>query len=197
MNTGVAAPIARKADIVIVEVNEHMPKIRGGYDEWIHISDVDMIVEGEHEPFADVKTQAPREVDRKIAELLIPYIVDGSTLQLGIGGMPNAVGEMLAQSDLKDLAMHTELCSDAYLALYKAGKLTNKYKNIDRGKGVFGCAIGSNELYEWLDDNPGIAAYPLEYVNRPYVISQIDNMVSINSCVAVDLYGQVAAESSG
>lgn len=197
VNTGVAAPIARKADIVIVEVNEHMPKICGGYDECIHISDVDMIVEGEHEPFADVKTQAPREVDRKIAELLIPYIVDGSTLQLGIGGMPNAVGEMLAQSDLKDLAMHTELCSDAYLALYKAGKLTNKYKNIDRGKGVFGCAIGSNELYEWLDDNPGIAAYPLEYVNRPYVISQIDNMVSINSCVAVDLYGQVAAESSG
>ena len=81
--------------------------------------------------------------------------------------------------------MHTELCSDAYLALYKAGKLTNKYKNIDRGKGVFGCAIGSNELYEWLDDNPGIAAYPLEYVNRPYVISQIDNMVSINSCGSV------------
>ena len=188
VNTGVAAPIARKADIVIVEVNEHMPKIRGGYDECIHISDVDMIVGGDHEPFADVKTQAPREVDRKIAELLIPYIVDGSTLQLGIGGMPNAVGEMLAQSDLKDLAMHTELCSDAYLALYKAGKLTNKYKNIDRGKGVFGCAIGSNELYEWLDDNPGIAAYPLEYVNRPYVISQIDNMVSINSCVAVDMY---------
>ena len=73
---------------------------------------------------------------------------------------------MLAQSDLKDLAMHTELCSDAYLALYKAGKLTNKYKNIDRGKGVFGCDIGSNELYEWLDDNPGIAAYPLEYVNK-------------------------------
>ena len=115
VNTGVAAPIARKADIVIVEVNEHMPKIRGGYDECIHISDVDMIVEGEHEPFADVKTQAPREVDRKIAELLIPYIVDGSTLQLGIGGMPNAVGEMLAQSDLKDLAMHTELCSDCLL----------------------------------------------------------------------------------
>ena len=69
--------------------------------------------------------------------------------------------------------------------------------DIDRGKGVFGCAIGSNELYEWLDDNPGVAAYPLEYVNRPYVIAQIDNMVSINACVAVDLYGQVAAESTG
>lgn len=197
VNTGVAAPIARRADIVIVEVNENLPKIRGGYDECIHISDVDYIVEGHHEAFQSLVPTEPREVDRKIAQLLIPYIKDGSTLQLGIGSMPNALGGMIARSDLKDLAMHTELCSDAYLSLYEAGKLTNKYKNIDRGKGVFGCAVGSNELYEWLDDNPGIAAYPLEYVNRPSVIAQIDNMVSINSCVAVDLYGQVAAESSG
>lgn len=197
VNTGVAAPICRMADIVIVEVNENMPKIRGGYDECIHISEVDFVVEGHHEPFEDARPAPPREVDRRIAELLIPYIVDGATLQLGIGSMPNAVGEIISQSDLKDLAMHTELCSDAFYELYKAGKLTNKYKNLDRGKGVFGCAIGSNELYEWLDDNPGIAAYPLEYVNRPSVIAQIDNVVSINSCVAVDLYGQVAAESSG
>ena len=144
-----------------------------------------------------MRPQPPRPVDRKIAELLIPYIVNGATLQLGIGSIPNAVGEIIAQSDIKDLAMHTELCSDAFYELYKAGKLTNKYKTIDHGKGVFGCAIGSNELYEWLDDNPGVAAYPLEYVNRPYVIAQIDNMVSINACVAIDLYGQVAAESTG
>ncbi len=111
--------------------------------------------------------------------------------------MPNALGELIAASDIKDLGMHTELCSDAYLSMYKAGKLTNKRKKIDKGKGVFGCAIGSPALYEWVDDNHGIAAYPLEYVNRPSVIAQIDNMVSINSCVSVDLYGQVAAESSG
>lgn len=197
VNTGVAAPIARMADIVIVEVNEHLPKIRGGYDECIHISEVDFIVEGKHEPPADLLPSPPTETDRKIAELLIPHIVDGATLQLGIGSMPNAVGEMIAYSDLKDIGMHTELCSDAYLELYKMGKLTNRKKQIDRGKGVFGCAVGSRQLYEWLDDNPGVAAYPLEYVNRPSVIAQIDNMVSINSCVAVDLYGQVAAESSG
>lgn len=197
VNTGVAAPIVRMADIVIVEVNEHMPKIHGGYDECIHISEVDYIVEGKHEPFASLKPFAVSETDRKIAANIIPYIVDGSTLQLGIGSMPNALGELIAQSDLKDLGMHTELCSDAYLSLHNSGKLTNKRKNIDRGKGVFGCAIGSRELYEWLDDNHGVAAYPLEYVNRPSVIAQIDNMVSINSCVAVDLYGQVAAESSG
>lgn len=197
VNTGVAAPIARQADIVIVEVNEHMPKVHGGYDECIHISEVDFIVEGEHEPFKGSPVISPTEIDRCIAMQIIPYIKDGSTLQLGIGSMPNAVGELIAESDLKDLGMHTELCSNAYLDLYKAGKLTNRKKNIDRGKGVFGCAIGSKELYEWLDDNPGVAAYPLEYVNRPSVISRLDNMVSINSCVAVDLYGQVASESAG
>ncbi len=191
------APMTRTADIVIVEVNENLPIIHGGYDECIHISDVDYIVEGEHEPLAVLKTFRPTEIDRKIAQNILPYIVDGATLQLGIGSMPNAVGELIAESDLRDLGMHTELCSDAYLSMYRAGKLTNRKKKIDRGKGVFGCAIGSPELYEWVDDNHGIAAYPLEYVNRPSVIAQIDNMVSINSCVSVDLYGQVAAESSG
>ncbi len=196
-NTGVAAPITRMADIVIVEVNENLPKVHGGYDECIHISDVDYIVEGEHEPFAQETLPVVTQIDRKIAANILPYIVDGATLQLGVGSMPNALGELIAESDLKDLGMHTELCSDAYLSLYKAGKLTNRRKSIDKGKGVFGCAVGSAKLYEWIDDNHGVAAYPLEYVNRPSVIAQIDNMVSINSCVSVDLYGQVAAESSG
>ena len=197
VNTGVAAPIVRNADIVIVEVNEHMPKVHGGYDECVHVSEVDYIVEGEHDPFPAAPRYEPTDIDRRIAANLLPDICDGAPLQLGVGSMPNAVGEILAESDLKDLGMHTELCSDAYLHLYNAGKLTNKKKTIDKGKGVFGNAIGSPELYEWLDDNHGVAAYPLEYVNRPYVIAQIDNMVSINSCVAVDLYGQVSSESYG
>ena len=197
VNTGVAGPIVQNADVVIVEVNEHMPKIHGGDGECIHVSEVDYIVEGRHEPITTARRYAPTELDRKIVQNILPYICDGSTLQLGIGSMPNAVGELFAESDLKDLGMHTELCSDAYLHLYKAGKLTNKKKTIDKGKGVFGVAIGSAELYEWLDDNHGVAAYPLEYVNRPDVIAQIDNMVSINSCVSVDLYGQVSSESFG
>ena len=197
VNTGVAAPITRMADIVIVEVNENMPKVLGGYDECIHISEVDYIVEGEHEPFSYGKKIEPTDIDRSIASKIIPYLVDGATLQLGIGSMPNAVGELIARSDLKDLGMHTELCSDAFLSLYQSGKLTNARKSIDRRKGVYGCAIGSKELFEWLEENPGLAAYPLEYVNRPDVIAQIDNMVSINGCVAMDLYGQVAAESVG
>ena len=195
VNTGVAGPICEKADIVIVEVNDNMPKIHGGYDECIHISDVDFVVEGEHEPFKNLLPVIPREIDWQIANHIIPYIVDGATLQLGIGSIPNAVGALISESDIKDIGMHTELCTDAYLELYRSGKLTNKLKNIDKGKGVFGCAVGSRDLYEWLDDNPSVAAFPLEYVNRPFNIAQIDNMVSINGCVAVDLYGQVAAES--
>ena len=197
VNTGVAGPICEKADIVIVEVNEHMPKIHGGYHECIHISEVDYIVEGEHEPFKNYLPVNPTPEDKMIAEHIIPYIVDGANLQLGVGAVPNAIGEAIAGSDIKDLGMHTELCTDAFLELYRQGKITNKRKNINKGKGVFGCAVGSMELYEWLDDNPGIAAFPLEYVNKPDVIAQLDNMVSINACVAVDLYGQVAAESAG
>lgn len=132
VNTGVAAPITRVADIVIVEVNENLPKVHGGYDECIHISDVDYIVEGAHEPFAGTKPIIPSETDRKIAQKILPYIVDGATLQLGIGSMPNALGELIAESDIRDLGMHTELCSDAYLSMYRAGKLTNRRKNIDR-----------------------------------------------------------------
>ena len=197
INTGTAAEILRCAKTVIVEVNEHLPNVRGGYDDCIHISDVDIVVEGEHAPFAERKPHQITPQEIRIAQHIIPYIVDGATLQIGIGGMPDAVGALLAESDLKDLGMHTELCSDAYLKLHEAGKLTNRYKNINRGKSVLGFAIGSPELYDWLDDNPSIKAYPLEYVNKPEIIGQIENMVSINSCISVDLFGQVSAESVG
>jgi acyl-CoA hydrolase len=195
--TGVSAQILRTADIVILEVNPYLPKLYGGYDECIHISQVDYIVEGEHAPFPQTPQPTPSPTDEQIAQNLLPYMQDGITLQLGIGSLPHALGQLIAKSDLKDLGMHTELCSDAYLALYQAGKLTNRRKTINRGKGVLGVAIGSRALYEWLDENPGLAAYPLEYVNSPSVIGQIDNMVSINSCLAVDLYGQVSSESAG
>lgn len=196
-STGLSAQILRKADVVILEVNPNLPKLYGGYDECIHISDVDYIVEGDHDPFPEMPAPEPTETDIQIVSHLMPHMQDGITLQLGIGSLPHALGMLLADSDLKDLGMHTELCSDAYLALHQSGKLTNKYKNINHGKGVLGVAIGSRALYEWVDENPGIAAYPLEYVNSPGVIGQIDNMVSINSCVAVDLFGQVSSESAG
>lgn len=186
-----------KADIVILEVNEALPRIHGGYDECVHISDVDCVVEAGYRPLWEMKAPEPSETDLQIARHIFPFIQDGATIQLGIGGMPNALGELIADSDLKDLGMHTELCSDGYLALYKAGKLTNRRKTLLPNKGVLGLAIGSKELYDWLDDNPGIAGYPLRYVNDPSVIARNDNMISINGCLNADLYGQVCSESAG
>lgn len=194
---GIAKGILEKADIVILEINEHLPRILGGFDESIHISEVDYVVEGEHAPLPQFPIAPPTEEDVKIADMIVPHIVDGATLQLGIGGMPNVVGARLAGSDLKDLGMHTELCGDAYYELHRAGKLTNRRKSLQRGKGVTGIVFGSKQLYEWADQNPGLAVEPLEYVNAPETIAQIDNMISINNCIAVDLYGQVCAESAG
>ena len=194
---GIARGILEKADIVILEVNEHLPRILGGFDESIHIDEVDYVVEGEHPPLPQFPIAHPTEEDIKIADLIVPHIVNGATLQLGIGGMPNVVGARLAESDLKDLGMHTELCGDAYYELYKAGKLTNKRKSLQRGKGVTGIVFGSQDLYEWVDQNPGVVVEPLEYVNAPETIARHENMISINSCIAVDLYGQICAESAG
>lgn len=197
INTGTSAEILRQAKKVIIEVNENLPKVRGGYDDCVHISEVDYVVEGPHKPFARRGNIKITPQEEKIAENLIPYIRNGSTLQIGVGSMPDAIARLLSDSELQDLGMHTELCSDAYLHLFESGKLTNAYKNINPRKSVFGFAIGSQDLYDWLDDNPSVMAYPLEYVNKPEVIGQIDNMVSINSCISVDLYGQVSSESVG
>ena len=195
--TGVNGVICECAEKLILEVNEAMPRIPGGKGERVHLSKADCIVEAGYRPLWEMTLPAPSETDRRIAAHILPHLCDGATLQLGIGGLPNALGELIADSDLKDLGMHTELCTDGYLALYKAGKLTNRAKSLRRGKGVLGLAIGSRELYDWLDGNPEVEAWPLEWVNDPAVIAQNENMVSINGCLNVDLYGQVSAESAG
>lgn len=194
---GLSKCIADNSKTVIVEVNRNMPRILGGFDEAIHISEVDYIVESGDPALFEMPISEPTELDKAIAGHILPHIHDGATVQLGIGGMPNALGELIAQSELRDLGMHTELCSDGYLAMFKAGKLTNAMKNINKNKGVLGLAIGSRELYDWVDDNPGIAGFPLSYVNDPEVIAAHDNFVSINGCLAADLYGQVSSESVG
>ena len=186
-----------KAKVVILEINENLPRVYGGADELIHISEVDMIVEGPHGPLIELGSPEATEIDKKIAKYVVESMVDGSTIQLGIGGMPNAVGNMIAESDLKDLGIHTEMMVDAYLAMYEAGRITNARKTIDRYKGVFGFALGSQKLYDWIRENPGEVTAPVDYVNRPEVIAQLDNFVSVNNCIAVDLYGQICAESGG
>ena len=195
-STGIAKGILDKADFIILEINDKLPRVHG-FDEVIHISEVDMVVEGEHGPLPVLSLPAPTVNDTKIAEHIVPFIKDGSALQLGIGGTPNAVGKMIAESGIKNLGMHTELCCDAYLDLYNAKVLTNRKSSLQRDKGVYGIALGSSAMYDWLNNNPGLHACPLEYVNSPEIIGQIDDMISINSCISVDLYGQVCAESNG
>ena len=194
--TGVAKAILKKADIVILEVNEHLPRILGGFDETIHISEVDYVVEGEHALLPQFPVAEAGPEDKAIAAHLIPHIRSGSVLQLGIGAMPNVVGAMLAESDVQDLTMHTELCGDAYLRLYEAGKLTNRRSRMP-GRGLTGIVFGSQALYDWVDGNPCVAIAPLSYVNDVRTIAQNAEMVSVNNCIAVDLYGQISSESAG
>jgi len=184
------------AQHIILEVNEHMPVIYGMEGDHIHISEVDCVVEG-HRDICLAPAGSAGEIDQKIAAYIFPHLRDGITLQLGIGGMPNALGTLIAQSDLKNIGMHTELLSDGYLNLYRAGKITNKAKELQRGKGVFSICSGSRELYEFLDQNPDILSAPMRYVNDPGTVRQFKSFVSINGCISMDLYGQVCSESSG
>ena len=192
-----ARTILDRARVVLVEVNENLPWACGGQGECIHISQVDHIIQGEHRPLPVLPPSDPSPEDRAIAALICPRIRDGSVLQLGIGGTPNSVGRMIAASDVRDLGMHTEMLCDAYLELFKAGKLTNRRKRFDRDKGVWSFCLGSRELYDWVDRNPGLASCPVDYTNAPRVIARHDHVVSINNCLEVDLYGQICAETAG
>ena len=194
---GAVTPVVKAAKKIILEVNEAMPYVNGPLDTKVHISRADAVVEVGSRPLMKLDVPEPTEGDKKRASYVMPFIPDGATIQLGIGGMPNILGEMMADSDLKNLGMHTELMSDAYCSLYRAGKMTNSEKNIDKGIGVYGLAIGSSSLYELIGNNELIHTMPIGYVNNTSVISSIDNMISINSCLNIDLYGQVSSESSG
>ncbi len=189
--------MCKHAKCIIVEVNNNMPRCLGGFDESIHIDEVDFIVEGEHGPIAELPSPPPTEVDRKVAGYIVEQIPNGACLQLGIGGMPNAVGSLLAESDLRDLGVHTEMYVDGFVDIAHAGKISNAKKSIDRGRQVFAFGAGTKKTYDYLHDNPRTMSAPVDYTNDVRVIAQIDNFISINNAVDIDLFGQVNAESSG
>ena len=138
--------LCERAKTVIVEVNEKMPRCLGGYEEAVHISEVDYIVEGENSPLTQLPSAPPSDVDKKVAQLIVEDMIDGSCIQLGIGGMPNAVGMLIAASDLKDLGCHTEMLVDAYVHMFESGKLTGAKKAIDPYKIVYTFALGTQIL---------------------------------------------------
>ncbi len=186
------------ADTIILEVNENMPRCLGGFEEGVHVSEVDYIVEGDNPPMAEMGAGgAPTDVDKAVAELIVAQIPNGACLQLGIGGMPNTVGSMIAESDLKDLGVHTEMYVDAFVDIARAGKITGMKKNIDKGRQVYAFGAGTKKLYDYLDNNPECMSAPVDYTNSAATVAQIDNFISINNAVDIDLYGQVNAESAG
>lgn len=187
--------ILKAAKKVIVEVNPCQPAVHG-LENTINISQVDMVVEGKAEPLPSIVAKEASDTEKRIAGYIVDKIQSGSTLQLGIGGMPNYVGKMIAESDIKDLSVHTEMFVDAYVELYKQGKITGN-KNTNKGKMVFTFAMGSQEVYDFLNNNPMGYVAPVDYVNAVEVIAANDKVVSINSCLQVDLFGQVNSESAG
>jgi len=187
----------RKARTVVVEVNTRSPRCLGGLDESIHISQVSRVVEGPNSQLVQLPEPQAHEADRQIARHVMALLEDGSTIQLGIGALPNIVGEMIAQSDLKDLGVHTEMLADSYVDMYAAGRITGRRKAIDRGKMVYTFAMGSQKLYDFLDDNPAAAIFPVRYTNDPAVIARNPKVVAINNAVEIDLFTQVSSESAG
>ncbi|MBR1873900.1 MAG: butyryl-CoA:acetate CoA-transferase [Eubacterium sp.] len=192
-----AAAISRSKK-VYVEVNKNMPRCLGGFDERIHVSEVTGVIEGENPPIGELPAGGEAtDIDKAVAKMIVERIPDGACLQLGIGGMPNAVGALIAESDLKDLGVHTEMYVDGFVDMARAGKITGRCKNINKGRQTYAFAAGTKKLYEYLDDNPECMSVPVDYANDIDVISAHDNFISINNAIDIDLYGQVNAESAG
>jgi len=196
-SNSLASYVVKRAKKVVVEVNTSAPVCLGGFGESIHISDVDYIVESATNPGLMNLPEGPiSDVDKKIAGLVMEEVIDGSCLQLGIGAMPNAVGAMIADSDLKDLGVHTEMLVDSFVDMYNAGRITGKKKTLDPGRMAYTFAMGTDKLYNFLDKNPVAASYPVHYTNDPFNIGLNDDVVAINNAIEVDLFGQVASEAS-
>ncbi|MCF0130061.1 MAG: butyryl-CoA:acetate CoA-transferase [Pseudobutyrivibrio sp.] len=190
--------MCENAKHIIVEVNKNMPVCLGGFENGIHISQVNAIVEGENPAMSQLGAGgAPTDVDKAVAKLIVEEIPNGACLQLGIGGMPNTVGAMIAESDLKDLGVHTEMYVDAFVDMAKAGKITGAKKNLDRFRQVYAFGAGTQKLYDYIDGNPELMSAPVDYTNDIRSIAAIDNFISINNAVDFDLFGQVNAESAG
>jgi acetyl-CoA hydrolase len=194
VEVGLTKSPAESAKIIIAEVNQKMPRTLG--DSFIHLSRLNYIVPVDYElTELPMSEEGPNEVIDNIACRIAELIPDGATMQMGIGGIPDAVLKYLR--DKRDLGIHTELFSDGVIDLVDEGVLTGARKTIHPGKMIAGFIIGTKRLYDWVDDNPLIELHPTEYVNDPYVIAQNERQVAINSAIEVDLTGQVCADSIG
>jgi 4-hydroxybutyrate CoA-transferase len=180
------------AKTVIAEVNKTMPRTHG--DSFIHVSDIDYFVEVD-EPIAELKSVELTEVEKNIGKHVAELIDDGCCLQLGIGGIPDAV--LFYLTDFKDLGIHSEMISDGVKNLVEKGVITGRRKTLHKGKIIVNFLMGTRGFYNWADDNPNIEMRTVDYTNNPYIIAQNKKMIAINSALEVDLLGQVCADTLG
>ncbi len=188
--------VMERAKCVIIEECASMPYVMGD-ETGIHISEVDYIIDGGDAPLPELPSVPATEVERAVARLITEQIDDGACLQIGIGGMPNAVCSLIADSGLKDLGIHTEMLVDGIIDLYHAGKVTGARKQIDKGRMVATFALGTKKMYDAMHRNPDFCFQPVDWTNLPHRIMMNDNVVSINNTTQIDLQGQVASESDG
>lgn len=188
--------LVEKADVVIVEVNPALPYCYGP-DNAVHESEVDLVIELPPLPAPELPSAVSSEVDLAIARLVAAEIRDGDCLQLGIGGLPNAVGRAIAGAGVKDLGVHTEMMVEGLVELVKAGVATGARKQVDVGKAVYAFAIGTADIYAALDRNPAFVARQVDYTNLPKFVAQNHNVVAVNSTGQMDLQGQAASEADG
>jgi len=181
-----------RATTVIAQINPNMPRTMG--DCFVHVTEIDCFVLC-NAPMIELGRPTLTEVEKAIGQHCAALIPDGATLQLGIGSLPDAV--LMFLKDKQDLGIHSEMISDGVMELMKAGVITNRKKTLNKGKSVVTFAMGTRELYDFLDDNPAFQMMPADYVNNPFIIAQNDKMISINSCVEVDFSGQLSSESVG
>ncbi|NIN67730.1 MAG: 4-hydroxybutyrate CoA-transferase, partial [Anaerolineae bacterium] len=192
VSVDIVKPAAEHANWVIAEVNPQMPWTLG--DSFVHVNSIDALVENDT-PILELRYPEPDEIAKQIGENIARLIDDGATLQMGIGTIPDSI--LASLHNKRDLGIHTEMLSDGVTELVEAGVITNAKKTLHRGKIIASFVMGTKRLYDWVDHNPFIEFHPSHYVNDPFVVSQNDNMVAINSALEVDLTGQVCSDSIG
>ncbi len=188
--------LVERAKVVIVEECAALPYVMGE-GTGVHISEVDFVLTGDNQPMAELPKPVITDVDRAVARLIAAEIEDGACLQIGIGGMPNAVCGLLAESSVQDLGIHTEMMTDGIVDLYRAGRITGAKKQLNTGKMVCTFSLGAQYLYDFLHKNPMVEFHPVDYTNMPHIIMQNDNVAAINNTTQMDLQGQAASESDG
>jgi acyl-CoA hydrolase len=188
--------LVERAKVLILETSAAVPYVCGP-DNGVHGSEADYVMAGDNAPLTELKSPPVTDVDRAVARMIAGEVEDGACLQIGIGGMPNAVCSLLLEAGAKDLGIHTEMLTDGLIELYKAGVVTGAKKQLDPGKAAFAFGLGTKLMYETLDGNPDMLCCNVEYTNLPHFIMQNDKVFSVNNTTEMDLQGQAASESDG